>query len=75
MTVQETPKTKKTNPTVWVIVAILLILICCILVALVLGGSYFSSGGQANLIMEYRHCLFCHTGQVVTDAYLPPLQR
>ncbi len=40
MTVQEPPKSKKTNPTIWVIVAVLLILICCVLVALVLGGTY-----------------------------------
>jgi hypothetical protein len=52
MTMQESPQPKKTNPTIWVIVAILVILLCCILVAAGLTGAYFlirRSGGLNNV--------------------------
>ena len=50
MTVQESPKPQKTDPTIWVIVAIAIILICCVLVALGLGGAYLymQRAGKGN---------------------------
>ena len=49
MTLQESPKPKKTNPTIWVILAILIILICCVLAVIAIGGAYIFTQRSGNL--------------------------
>lgn len=53
MNLQESPKPKKTDITIWIIVAIVVVLICCVLAAAALGGTYYyleKSGKLTTLI-------------------------
>jgi len=51
MSIQESPKPKKTDITIWIIVAIAVVLICCVLTLLAIGGGfyYLERSGRVNV--------------------------
>jgi hypothetical protein len=75
MNVQEPPQSKKTNPTIWVIVAILLILVCCILVALVLGGTYIYLQRSGKLNNGVPALPFLSTPRQVGPGAIPTFSK